>query len=76
MRKHRDFKIYSSHKLYKDNCEVGKGGSLDKFYNLSNKQLNLKRKQTILNIDIKKYTPRPDLLIKLGTQLNYPNSYK
>jgi hypothetical protein len=37
--------------------------------------LNLKRKKNILHIDFKKYTPRPNLLIKLGTQLNYPNSY-
>jgi hypothetical protein len=55
--KYRSFNTYESHNLYKTKL-VGEGGHLDKFYCISNEQLNLV-KNSPTKFDIEKFSPRP-----------------
>jgi len=70
LKKFRDFKNYESHKLYEKKKEVGNGGLMDKFYDVSGKNLDMVRmKLQIADLDFEKLSPRPDIPKKLGTNL-------
>ncbi len=75
LRKYRNFKSYSPHKMYTSLGGAGEGGLLDKFYDVKKSQLDLVKKKCSLEFDFKKITPRPGIFKKLGTHLEYPHAY-
>lgn len=66
LKKFRDFKNYDSHNLY-SNKKNGK--LMDKFYDVSEKDLDMVRKKLRISLDFEKLSPRPDIPKKLGTNL-------
>ena len=48
---------------------------LDRFYDVTDRNIDMVRKKLCLDVDFKKISPRPDIPKKLGTQLDYPHSY-
>lgn len=69
LRKYRNFKSYSPHKLYTLIGGSGDGGLLDKFYDVKKDQIDLVNKKCSLELDFTKLIPRPALPKKLGTNL-------
>lgn len=48
---------------------------MDKFYDVNAKDLDMVRKKLRIALDFDKLTPRPEIPQKLGTQLEYPNTF-
>lgn len=48
---------------------------MEKFYEVKAKDLDLVRKKLKIGLNLQKLSPRPDIPKKLGTNLEYSNTY-